>query len=362
MTSTLSVAQDATESINVSNVADTGKISTAVNLYVPPILIIAGVICNLLIIITTRTKYFRSLSTSVYLATGAVNDMLSLLLALVPHWLYVNFPATYVRTDSSHWMCKFFNFYGWGNTDLGIIITSAMTAERATAIVFPLKSASICTRKRAKIIVVLIIVIVIVKEFHFFISSDIVPETRTERLCDVFPQDESYRIFWLHAWPWIHLCYLSACFLLILASNSVIIRQVRRSPADRISGVQRWRHIAPMLIGESVLLILLTFPFTIHLSGLALALRYNPDFYKDSANTATEKLTFSVTFYMLYSNKCANFLMYCVTGSRFRQGLLFALSAFSCEKRASRQPIKSTIYSTSVTMSTITLKSYRTYV
>jgi len=45
---------------------------------------------------------------------------------------------------------------------------------------------------------------------------------------------------------------------------------------------------------------------------------------------------FSVTFYMLYSNKVANFFMYCITGSRFREGLSSALLDLFKLKRMSK--------------------------
>jgi hypothetical protein len=41
-----------------------------------------------------------------------------------------------------------------------------------------------------------VIAITIAKEFHFFIGSDMVEEDRSERLCDVYPNSETYLYFW----------------------------------------------------------------------------------------------------------------------------------------------------------------------
>ncbi|KAL4221378.1 hypothetical protein ACF0H5_019636 [Mactra antiquata] len=309
-------------------------VSGYINLLVPPVLITIGVTCNLMIILTMRTKHFRKVSTSVYLKAGAFNDVLALLISLSAHWLYVNFPEVYVRTDSSHIMCKFFNFYGSGNNDFGILVTASMTAERAFVIVSPFGAARHCTTKRAWKIVVGITGFVILKDMHYLISSDIVPEGRNDRLCDVFPErfKQEYQVFYSDMWPWIHLSYVLICAVAILISNIVILHFVRRSTADKHSGGHKWRHLLPMLIGESILIMILTFPFSMHLALLAIRLRYDTDLYSDPKKAATENLVFNATFYMLYSHKCATFFMYCVTGSRFRDGLSTALIESFCPK------------------------------
>ncbi|ESO91443.1 hypothetical protein LOTGIDRAFT_105614, partial [Lottia gigantea] len=130
------------------------KIADIVNLYVPPILVLVGNVCNILAICVMRTQHFRYLSTSVYMIACALNDATSLIISLTAHWLYMNFPEIVVRSAYSHYMCKFFNFYGWGNCDYTIILTAAMTADRAFAIMKPLKASTLNLVKRAKIVVV----------------------------------------------------------------------------------------------------------------------------------------------------------------------------------------------------------------
>ncbi|XP_045163656.2 uncharacterized protein LOC123527979 [Mercenaria mercenaria] len=336
---------------------DTKKVASGfINLLVPPILITIGVTCNMMTILTMRTKYFRNVSTSVYLKAGAFNDVLALLISLSAHWLYVNFPEVYVRTDSSDLMCKFFNFYGSGNNDLGILIIAIMTAERAFVIGSPFGAVRVCSVKRAWKIMIGTIVFVILKECHFLISSDIVPAERTDRLCDVFPERRSdeYQVFYDDIWPWINLGYVLICGIAIMVSNCIILFYVRRSAGDKFKGGQTWRHLVPMLIGESVLVIVLTFPFSLHLALLAIRLKYDSTIYTDAEKAAAENLVFNMTFYMLYSNKCANFFMYCVTGSRFREGLSVALIDFFCNKKL-KEKVKSR---SSLVVSTITPKVF----
>ena len=336
------IASSASSNVTFINAVDVERkqeVTWFINLLIPPILITIGVTCNSMTVLTMRTKFFRKVSTSVYFKVGAINDILALLISLSAHWLYVNMPDVYIRTDSSHFMCKFFNFYGSGNNDLGILLTASMTTERALAIASPFGAARFNCVKRAWKIVSGIITFVVIKNMHYLLSSDIVPAGRTDRLCDVFPErlGPAYETFYYDLYPWIHLAYVLLCGIAIVVNNSIILYNVHKSHADRTrkSG-SAWRHLVPMLIGESVLLIVLTFPFSMHLALLAIRLKYDETIYTDPTKAATESLVFSVTFYMLYSNKVANFFMYCITGSRFREGLSSALLDLFKLKRMSK--------------------------
>ena len=344
------------------HVTATESITHYINLIYPPILVTVGVTCNIIIILTMRTKYFRNVSTSVYLKTGAFNDGLALLISLVSHWIYVNFPSVYVRTDSSHAMCKFFNFYGSGNNDFGIMITASMTAERAIVVAAPLTAGIKCSVNRAWKVTAVILSVVIIKNCHYLFTSDIVPEGRTDRLCDVFPENHGivYESFWLDFYPWFHLGYVASGGILIIVSNSIILYHVRKSTAQKHHG-QGMRHIFPMLIGESILLILLTFPFTVHLALLSIRLHYDTTIYEDPAKASREQLVFSVTFYMIYTNKCANFFMYCVTGKRFRDGLRMNVNRCLGKSKRIHDSAKSLWSISTVTTKDFIRKSFRSH-
>ncbi|OWF41058.1 growth hormone secretagogue receptor type 1-like [Mizuhopecten yessoensis] len=315
-----------------------GSDTQLVDLLYPPVLIIVGVTFNILIIVVMRTRYFKEQSTSVFMTMGAANDTVSFLVSMLTHWLYVSFPGVYNK-EKAGWICKFLDFYGWGNCDLGILITTSMTIDRAFAISFPLRMASGNNVKRAKITVGIMTLIVVAKEFHFLIGSEMVDPAQTERLCNVFTTTASYKYFWENVWPWLHFSFLLICFAIMTISNGVLIYFVWKSsnnldtsdtkivnrtscgfngaPGASTSSHQKvdqkLRTITPMLIGESCALLLLTFPFTVQ----TFFSEYHPAFYRK----IEPKLLFSVTFYMLYTNKCITFIIYLITGSRFRQAL-----------------------------------------
>ncbi|XP_069106659.1 uncharacterized protein [Argopecten irradians] len=301
-----------------------------VDLIYPPVLIVMGVTFNILIVVVMRTRFFNEQSTSVFMTMGAANDTLGLLVSMLSHWLYVVFPQVYNK-EKAGWICKFLDFYGWGNCDLGILITTSMIVDRAFAISFPLRMASGNNMKRAKITVACMTLIVVAKEFHFLIGSDMVEPDQTERLCNVVTTTATYKYFWEVVWPWLHFSFLLVCFAIMTISNTILIYFVWKSSNNLNSRDskhnqrftssanlhqkvdQKWRTITPMLIGESCALLILTFPFTVQ----TFFSEYDPTFYRK----IPKRLLFSITFYMLYTNKCITFIIYLVTGSRFRQAL-----------------------------------------
>ena len=166
---------------------NTYKAADIVNIYFPPALIGLGVFVNLLSIMVMRSPYFRKVSTSVYLTAGAINDLMGLVLALLPHWLFVNYPHVYRRGPVTDDLCKFLNFYGYSNTDATLTLTACMTADRAYAIRFPLRVATADTVRRARVVVLLGALVALLKNVHLTFASAMSPPESTERLCVASP-------------------------------------------------------------------------------------------------------------------------------------------------------------------------------
>ncbi|XP_076472544.1 uncharacterized protein LOC143301954 [Babylonia areolata] len=337
----------------------------AINAFLPWVIILVGVVFNALIVLGMRTKSFRSLSTSVFMTVGAVNDLTSIPILLIPHWLHVNFPESISRGAGSDFLCKFFSFYGWGQADFGMMLLSAMTADRAYVILRPMTTVDLV--RRAKIVTGVCVGVVVAKEFHFWFYSVMVPLGRNDRLCDVSNSSAAYNEFYRGYWPWIDTVFVTLCFVVMVVSNCVLIRHIRRnrkggggggrelktrggtppsppgaagagagagpggvaltlnltrSPSTMsihagasYSGVGR--QVTRMLLAESLALFLLSYPFSVHLMVTSQIpdLNHHPD--KARANA----LAFNVVFYLLYANKCVNFLVYCRAGKKFRKAV-----------------------------------------
>ena len=322
-------------------------VASGIDMYLPPILFVTGLVCNTVVILVMRAPYFAKVSTSLYMSFNALFDNVSILMVLPAHWLHVNFPYVIYRGSHSDFICKALNFLGWGTSDLGIILTSSMTMERAIAIKFPLHSVSYCTVKKAKYVIGCLVVFILLKDGIFLVSSAMVPLQEETQLCDLDKSDPNIRNYSENYLPVIHNVFLSISFIVIIISNIVILKSVRSSEGfppypstirasgeqgERASGEQvsnnvvyktrassRGRQLAIMLISDSLTIVICTLPFSI-VTSIDLG----------HTDAGTRHLVFAISLYLLYVNRCANFFLYCVSGERFRHGLK---QLCTCEKK-----------------------------
>ncbi|KAL3861368.1 hypothetical protein ACJMK2_007404 [Sinanodonta woodiana] len=315
-----------------NSVTLTGEIVDAIDLYVPPLLVLLGVVCNMLVIVTMKSIYFQNVSTSLYISVNALVDFGSLALVLPPHWIHVNFPWIISRGPNADIMCKVFNFVGWFTSDYGIILTVAMTIERAIAIRFPLKAASWCTLGKVKRVILCLGIVILLKDFHIAIKSILVEKDVSDRLCTYDISDATYMYFVDNVWPHVHNAFLIISFVLIIISNIIIVRSVRESDrlgislnsrthqpngsyVGRVSS--RSRQLSIMMISNSLTIVVCTLPF-----ALFTTLEANIQLFQHiPQEVAKRHLLFSISLYLLYVNRCANFFLYCFSGQRFRLAL-----------------------------------------
>ena len=402
------------------------SITCGLDRYVPPFLLVIGFVSNFLVILVMRSGSFRKLSTSFYMVVNAAVDILSLLVALPAHWLFVNFPDLFKPLRNQHWLCAILNVMGWGTSDLGVLFTVAMTTERALAIRLPLKAPRICTLRRARWTVAGLTLLETVKVSHLAVMSRVVAgHDTTSRLCDVARDDPGYAWFDANLWPWLHATMLLACYTLAVLSNIVIMRSIATSrkdmiqtmasvkrqdnsslpriqespkppvpqstpipsvslsasnnanasrlssPRTRSSSFTRGTSGSPqssegspreknavkntpknvrtradqphsarnlqlslMLIADSLSLVLCTLPF-----GVVSLLMTK---YKVLPNQAGGKhLAFTITFYLLYVNRCLNFFLYCLSGARFRSALVEIFRRGEARRRPGISPCTS---------------------
>ncbi|XP_052806333.1 cysteinyl leukotriene receptor 1-like [Mya arenaria] len=305
-----------------------GSIAGALDLYSPPVLIAIGVTCNVLVICVMRLPYFKHVSTSLYMCTNAVVDNASLLVAFPPHWIHVNFPRLIFRGEHAHFLCKLFNFVGWGTSNLGIVLTAAMTVERAIAVTFPLHASALCTKRRAKYATVALLIFISIKDAHFLLKSTMAPLEFETQLCVIDTSDPYVRYYAKTVWPIIQHVFLFVTFAFIIVSNVMIIKQthsitslstsLRTSYRQNGNGNQltnparsnQMKTLTIMLLIDSLSVMVCTLPLTLlHL--------INPQF----SDPEIGNMLFSIGFFLVYVNRCGNFFLYCMSGQRFRTAL-----------------------------------------
>ena len=318
------------------------RLTCVLDLYLPPVVFAIGIVCNVLVIVVMRSKHFRKLSTSFYMAVNAFTDGVSILVALPVHFLYVNFPDIFEHVRHRDSICAFFNILGWGTSDFGILLVVAMTTERAIAIRYPLHAYKMCTTKRARYVVVGLFFFELAKLFHFAFKSRVVDETVTTHLCDVYLDDNTtYSYFYIHVWPWLHAFVLGVSYCLVIGGNIIIVLHIRQSgKGHSTDGIGRKnsrndsqintknRQLSIMLVVDSCFLVACTLPYAVI---VILIFKFN---MLQSSSEGGKNLAFTASFYLLYVNRCLNFFLYCVSGARFRSALCDVVFSESSSKPA----------------------------
>ena len=313
-----------TESWNSSNTTDdqqlddflTYRTSVLIQKIVPPILIIIGTFGNLMIIIVMASGVFGKPCTRFLLTVLAVVDMLCHYLGLLRLWLKFVFD-TDVR-EFSQTGCISHVFLTYLCTHLSSWVLVLITLERFLAVMRPIEAKQVCNVKTASITIAIMLIVFIPYNIVFFLGFG--EETRNNKICSHPPK--RLRHFYYEIYLWMDLlAYTLIPFVIITACNAVIISRVvvghRNRRKIQISATstptsQRVTSLTVMLLTTSISFLILTMPSSIYF----LVIRYWNE--ADTDSLALEKLVYSVVIMCSYANNGLNFLLFYISGSKFR--------------------------------------------
>ena len=257
--------------------------------------------------------------------------------------------ATQYRVDPFTWLdCKFFTFLTSFSTELSSWLLVVMCIEKFFALYFPLKTRSICTVAMAKrVTFVVTFILAIYNSQAFFIFKVFVSPADGYKYCHLVNISKHYAFLYQKIEG---VLYSLAPFTIMVLTNGAIIYKFMRASCARDQGGTESTNQAlsksankgtAMLITVSVAFLLLTGPVAV---SSIVALRFDP----------IQQLVVTT---MRYINHSINAVLYCTSGSRFRNELLktfpFNLCAKETNLRSGSQSVSSlTGNSTSATVTT----------
>ncbi|KAK6166315.1 hypothetical protein SNE40_023042 [Patella caerulea] len=291
----------------------------------------------------------KSTTTYQYMATISCTDTLVLILNIL--FLVRKFPGHEIFFEGT---CKLIMFLFFFAIHFNVIIMVTMTLERYLVIKFPLKASGWFSVRKARIIILIELLIVFLLDMHNFFTRQMVPtEDGTETQCS--SEGEMNQYFLSKVYPWIDAvwyCYLPLSCLCIL--NILIITQVKKSgkkqrrmtQTDRASNANkadssaRERQITTMLL-------LVTFCFLLFVSPMAVITVVEKYMWvrETPHESAVYHLVRTVFNNMMYTNHALNFLLYFMSGKRFRDQFM----ALLCSCRNKRGPLTSAVSQLTVT-------------
>ncbi|XP_060082759.1 mu-type opioid receptor-like [Ylistrum balloti] len=291
---------------------------------VPPFMITFGTFGNILSIYILTRKNIRQSTCTLYLVVLACSDLVVLYTGLLRRWIFATFQDD-IRTHTSG-MCKIHTWLVYVSLDFSAWILVAVTADRVALVWFPHKAKVKCTKKSAAFIITPIFVFLMLINSHILYGMDRIVKVdgkSTTISCDFVT--EKYRYFFEELWPWMDLtifCGLPFCFLVtgnvliitkVFASQRAAKRQVVPHDPNSRSQRSQMSSMSIMLFCLNCVFLLCTTPVSIYLIGYV--------HWSRNASVATQanlSLFWTLVNVLMYANNTFNFLLYCMSGSRFR--------------------------------------------
>ena len=294
----------------------------------PPVLIVFGTVGNILSILVLTRKSIRKSTTALFLTFLTLSDLAVLYTGLLRQWIFHTFDFD-IR-HLSEVVCKVHTWLVYSSLDLSAWILIAVTLERIIAVWYPYSGKTKCSKINAMMLMGVILILVLSLNAHLLYG--LVNKDEVIRCVSI---NESYSMFFRSVWSWIDLCIFCVIpFTFIVIGNSLILykvvarhRKAKQSDNDSIEVTDRLhknnhhhhnrRHrqssMTAMLITSNTVFLITTLPISIY------EILYDY-FYvtTDPQMKARMDLIWAVVNMFMYTNNGVNFILYSLSGSRFR--------------------------------------------
>ena len=320
-------------------------------IYSSPFILLAGLFGNLLILAVLRvfwkqkrlkTQHSNAPSNTrtvtVYLAVMAIADIVFISAGIVPEWLEA---MELLDLGELHpVVCKTEKFVFYTSGDIAIWIITAFNIDRFIAVCFPLKSKLTglrCCLKHPITLSIVITVTACAKNLHVFWTRGRVHDDDGDVLSNC-GRPEPYAHFEEFVRPWLAFVLVSLIptLILILCNISIIVtlkrakrmRQKSVCAPHSTSGRKKNKSQSSlqqtifMCMSASIAFIVCITPSMIIYIGRA----YWTDPDDPDANPYAYDIAKALNNQLVYANHSINFILYCITGQKFREVTKIVLS------------------------------------
>lgn len=288
---------------------------------VPPILLLLGTVGNVLSILVLRRPTIRKSVCSMYLVMLAIIDLLVLYTGILRQWILNTFDFDIRATSSA--ACKIHIWILYSSMDYSAWILIAVTIERVLLLWFPNKMPCVCTKKVAMLVLISIASFLLLVNSHILYGYEL-STGKTANHCHYV--SKSYLQFWISSWPSIDLvifCIIPGSFLVVgnilifvkvLISRRAINRQVSTySTSSQQRRDSKFSSMTAMLIAVNCVFLVCNIP-----SRAFMIENTSWSFDTCGHNYAKMSLLWCIFNLLMYVNNSVNFLLYIISGSRFR--------------------------------------------
>ena len=296
---------------------------------VPPILLILGTLGNVLTIVVLMRGKTRRSSTAIYLTALACSDLLVLYTGLLRQWIKYMYDIDVRHLSVAG--CKIHVYLVYSGTQLSSWLLVAVTSERFVGVWCPHKVKMGCTPVTAGGVVGVICFVIGALNVHWLYGKGDLEytfqnQTRVAKCASLF---DDYNNFLKFHWPWVDLCMFCLLpFTILIIENSAIIIKVIKSHAKartqiapaKSGGEQKKpsskrSQLTAMLLTINAVFFVCVTPISIYLIGQTYWIKD----IKTWEQYAHMMLWWAIVNTLMYINHSINFIMYFLSGTRFRQ-------------------------------------------
>ena len=277
--------------------------------YGAPTVIILGTIGNILSALVMNRKSLRASTTSLYLTVLAVADLFCLYMTLLPQWIQYTFGVAIGFLPNigctTYWAVVLFaiHFEAW--------VLVSVSLERFVAVWFPTKHKILFTKPRAIAGLLVLLVLFVGETAHFHFTFNTID-------CHI---NEKYLYFLSYIYPVLDLALASLLPFVVIGVTSLaiilkLLKNKKKLQKAKVSSM-------------TVILISISAAFFVTTSPICFCIILLPHLLDNNVVSQETFHTYvnlwawlNLLFYMNYT---VNFILYCVTGKRFRRELLMLI-------------------------------------
>lgn len=275
-------------------------------------IVLFGVCGNLLTMIVLSSKKLNTTSTSFYLFALALVDLLYCI--LITQKIFDNFiffPDS--ARNMSPVLCRISPVATYFLTYFSCWLLVAVSLDRTIWVVLPFQAKRFCTRKLSMIITAIIGSLSLLTVLHFFFTMHHVP-TNDPNVSPCRPDKLTGRLF-----PYVDLILaMAGPFVIMLASNTAIILKLNELKRTRMKNFRKNSNRGEDKT-QSLTTMLLSISFFFMVSSTPLLTYDIVYFTVEITNHTVFFGVEQVSYTLWYLNYSVHFLLYCLTGPRFRE-------------------------------------------
>ena len=313
-------------------------IGTKISYYLTPVIIGLGIVGNTLSFSVAMLKHNRSLPFGIYMAALACSDTFLLTFGQLYGWIMFHFLS--LSMNKAKCQALLFLYSLGGNVGAWIIV--ALTFERFLLVCRATDHVRFRTVRTTYIIVAVIIVVCIAKNIHYIFTAEFIADTgHGFMICAIGFVRYDAKIIFLQVFELLFNSLIP--FIYILTLNGFIIHRLRKHANTRRERLRNntaassvsmlssktprdsARGLTVMLVAVSMAFVCLTSPMFIYRFYFA----FETTACEEPETMARYVLVDNVLMLLYGSNFSINLLLYCVTGSLFREDLTNILKSLS---------------------------------